>query len=114
VMAATVGTSDHMLWILDEGYDPVAGWVARLVRISLWTFEHEVVWEGPRTGYNDTHWLTVDHDGQVLLTSSSQWLTSHITVRFEADPYVLGTAVPTAIYYGNGPLLTAPLVDADG
>jgi len=114
VLAATIGSQDHMLWILDEVNEPELGSFARLVRISLWSLDHEVVWDGPRPGYNNRHWLTADHEGRVLLTASSDTFERHTTVGFDADPYVLGTAVPTACHQGTKPILTAPVVDSEG
>jgi hypothetical protein len=117
VRAATVDLADQMLWILDRGNDPA--WpginsVSKLVRINLRTLEHEVIWVGPSNWYFDNYWLTVDRDGQVLLTSSSLSWDLYATMRIEADPYVLGTEVPTAEQYGYGRLVTAPMVDAEG
>jgi hypothetical protein len=114
VQAATVGSDDRMLWILDHGYNANWEYVARLVRINLISLEHEVVFEGARNGYSDKQWLTVDHDGKVLLTASIGWADWHATVRFEADPYVMGTAVPAAMHTGQGALLAPPIVDANG
>jgi hypothetical protein len=87
--------------------------VIRLVRINLYSQEHEVIWEGSASWNYGTHWLTVDSDGQVLLTSSSWW-AGYTTMRIEADPYELGTAVATAQQFGSDPLVAAPVVDADG
>lgn len=114
VLAATVATADGMLWVLDEYR--LFGWlrVARLVRIDTLSGKHELVWQGPRLGIFDRHWLAVDRDGQVLLFGSSQRLRKHVTVRFEADPFVLGSAKPRLMRFDGGDLLGQPLVDAHG
>jgi len=115
VMAATVGSADRMLWILDSRLDSQQSMmVSRLVRINLLSLEHQVIWEGPRNWDNFKHWLTVDRDGHVLLTASSWSMDYHNTIRIEAHPYVLGTEVPTAMQYGPGHLMVAPLVDSEG
>ena len=114
VLAATVATADGMLWVLDEYR--AFGWLrlARLVRIDTLSGEHELVWQGPRLGLFDRHWLGVDRDGQVLLFGSSERFRKHVTVRFEATPFVLGTAQPRLMRFGRGDLLGEPLVDAHG
>lgn len=114
VVAATVATSDGMLWVLDE-VRPFA-WLrmARIVRIDTLSGRHEMVWQSPRLGVFDRHWLAVDRDGQVLLFASSGRLKKHVTVRFEATPFVLGTAKPRLVRLGQGDLLGEPLIDAHG
>jgi len=116
VLAATVGVWDRMLWILDEGDEPStpnAGSTARLVRINLHSMEHGVVWEGMRQGNFDKHWLSVDDDGRVLLTSSSQ-SSGHVTVKFESLPYVFHSVVPMAMHHGDGYLVIPPVSDDNG
>jgi hypothetical protein len=39
---------------------------------------------------------------------------SHETIRFEADPYVMGTAHPTAVHRGDYSLVVPPIVDDSG
>jgi hypothetical protein len=116
VRAATVGTADHMLWVLDShiNMQPGGSLLMRLVRIDLTSLEHEVIWDGPSNIYNSRHWLSLDRDGHVLLTAAGQGLSNYGTVRFEADPYVLGTAVPVAEHRAWGDLMTSPLVDDQG
>ena len=49
----------------------------------------------------------------LFVASSTVW-DMHATVRIEANPYSMTSAVPTALQYGVGTLMNAPLVDADG
>lgn len=92
------------------------GWLrmARIVRIDTLSGRHELVWHGPRLGIFDRHWLSVDRDGQVLLFGSSARANKHVTVRFEATPFVLGTAEPRLVRFGHGDLIGEPLVDSHG
>jgi hypothetical protein len=113
VMAATVSLADRMLWVLDEQQTPNGIGFTRLVRINYRSLEHEVVWEGRRFGYYDTNWLSVDRDGQVLLTSSSRAFDTHVTVKFDAIPYSMGKASPMLMHHGAGTLVGPPLVDVE-
>ena len=71
VRAATA-TADHMLWILDDDVEVKAGLIGyRLVRIDLYSLKHEVIFLDYKSGVFDSHWLSIDRDGQVLLTASS-------------------------------------------
>jgi hypothetical protein len=45
-----------------------------------------------------------------MLFSSSSALRKHVIVRFEAEPYVLGSARAVLARFGQGALLGAPLV----
>jgi len=104
-------------WILDErtcSQMPNIGTTARLVRIDLCTLDHEVVWEGPRYGNFDKHWLSVNHGGHVLLTGSSELTGMHVMVRFESDAYELGSTKAVAMQFGQGSLPTQPLIDEEG
>ena len=114
VLAVTVAPADGAIWILDELR--LASWlrIARLVRIDPGSGEHEIVWRGPRLGLFDRQWLGADRDGQVLLFSSSNALRKHVIVRFEAEPYVIGTSHAVLARFGQGALLGAPLVDHAG
>ena len=114
VLAATVATTDGMLWVLDDRL--VNGWLhmARLVRIDPLSGNHEVVWQGPHLGVFEQHWLGVDRDGNVLLFGSSKLVRKHVTVRFEATPFVLGTAKPDLMRFDQGELIGQPLVDSHG
>ena len=111
-----VGASRDVRPRTGPGVEPVPVIVsaARLVRIDPSTGESELVWRGPRLGLFDRYWLAADRDGQVLLFSSSGILRKHVTVRFEADPYVLGTAHAVLARFEQGALLGAPLVDHFG
>ena len=114
VLAATVATSDGMLWVLDEQAE--RGWrrMGRLVRIDPLSGNVEVVWKGPWDTLFDRHWLGVDREGRVLLFGSSGRLHKHAIVRFEATPFVLGTAKGGCIRLGQGELVSQPLVDRRG
>jgi len=114
VMAATVGLADRMLWVLDEGLDPEAGVTVRLVRINLTTLEHELIWQGKRSGNFDKHWLSVDNDGQVLMTCSDHESLSHVVVKFSSVPYVKQSVRPVSLQFGKGYLPAPPMVDSDG
>jgi len=101
--------ADRMHWILDErthSRTPNNETPARLVRVDLFTLDHEVVWEGPRYGNFDKHWLSVDHDGQVLLTGSSEQTGIHVMVRIESDAHELGSTKAVAMQFGQGSLPT--------
>jgi hypothetical protein len=115
VTAATIGTVDQMLWILDHGYRPTWGPSRRLVRINLnaASLEYETVHEGPMTYNYDTYWLSTDHDGQVLLTAS-HWLGNYATMRIEANPYGMGVMGVTGTHQGTGTIMMPPIVDAEG
>lgn len=113
VLAATVASADAALWVLDE----VGGGLvkkARLARVDPTSGRHEVVWQGPRLRFFDDFYLAVDRDGQVLLFGSSNKINKHFTVRFEANPFELGTARPVLIRFEHGQLAGEPLVDAAG
>ena len=112
VLAATVGTSDDTLWILDGGEAKLSGW-ARLVRVDLASLEYRVIWEGPRSGKFARYWLSADSDGQVLLTSSGEQ-KAHITVRLESGPHITDVVVHTALWEGAEALVIAPVAVADG
>ena len=86
----------------------------RLVRINPYFGDHEIVWEGQRSSSFDRHWLTIDNDGQVLLTSSSQSIGSHVTVKFDSHRYAKYSARPIATYNGKGYLATPLVVDENG
>jgi len=113
VIAATVATRDRMLWVLDDmTVDNVI--TTRLVRINPKSLQHEVVWQGSKSGEFDGHWLVIDRDGHVLLVSSSSAFNKHVTVKIQATPHMFGTAKPTLVRLGQGALLSAPTVDSDG
>jgi hypothetical protein len=114
VLAATVGSLDQMLWILDTHFEPQTGDMARLVRINLMSKTHEVIWQGRRMAYFDKHWLMADHDGNVLFVASAKAGSRHVAVRFEPHPNATDTITWTAIKFGVGSLVTAPLVDDEG
>jgi len=109
--------ADRTHWILDERtHSQMAsnGTTARLAPVDLYILDHEVVWQGPRYGNFDKHWLSVDHDGQVLLTGSSELTGMHVMVRFESDAHELGSTKAVAMQFGQGSLPAKPLVDEDG
>jgi len=117
VMAATVGLRDRMLWVLDEGDgspNSTSDNSARLVRIDPYTGDLHIVWEGQRSSSFDKHWLTVDNDRRVLLTSSSESLGRHVTVKFDSHRYVMHSARPIATHHAEGYLATPPVVDEHG
>jgi len=103
-----------MLWILDQQPSPIDTWLARLARLNHRLLSHEIVWQGPRSWLFDEHWLTVDRDGQVLLTSSSSYNDTSVVVKFRATPFSMGTAEPVLMQTFIGKLLGPPVVDSNG
>jgi len=114
VIAATIATSDRMLWILDQQPGSNNTWTARLVRINIRSMAHEIVWQGPRSWVFDSHWLTVDRDGQVLLTGSSSSTHTNVVIKFKSVPFSMGTAEPVLMQILGSTLLGPPVVDSNG
>jgi len=92
--------------------EQIPGVGTRLGRID--SMEHSIVWEGTRHGNFDTHWLSVDSDGRVLLTGSGQASGTYATVKFESLPYVFHSVFPTALQIGQGYLVSPPVIDDKG
>ncbi len=116
VVAATyqpsrVDAATGRLWVLDEAG---AGWGkrARLWRVDAESGEAVAVGDWPRLGLFDRHWLTLDSDGSVLLTASSEALRVHVMFRLDVD--ARGRLVTTVVRVEKGWLTAAPSVDMNG
>lgn len=109
-LAATYSLRDNRLWIIDEKQDKGLK-TARLLRLDPETGAFDVLETWPRFGIFDQVWLTLDADGNVLLSSSSDKLKQHLVVRFEVGGE--GPEVDKVVQ-GKGALSFAPVVDSGG
>jgi len=127
VLAATWSFADHKLWVLDttvcadgseEGTNCHAGTdgqMVRLVRVEPYLGAVSIVGQWPRGAYFRQQWLLVDHDGQVLLVSSSEAKGQHAVVRFGVVPFLWSAPVEVAgLEVRDGALAFEPLVDISG
>jgi hypothetical protein len=114
VLAATYSFRDARVWILDE---LVVNRVttARLVRLDLTTGTPVTVGQWARGAGWDSQWLLVDHDGHVLLFSSSASTNRHAVARLRSAGMSSDPAIAVerfAIEAGLFPF--APTVDVAG
>ena len=77
------------------------------------SLQHQIIWEGPRTGKFARYWLSPDHDGRVLLTSSGEQ-NEHVIVRLESGKTFSEPVELTARRYGKEALVVAPSPVSDG
>ncbi len=95
VLAATYAFADRKLWLLDG-----SAVSARLVRIDVESGAVQTLAMCQRGGTFTRHWLSVDADGSVLLTSSSAGMSRIARVAVDAN----GTASLSAVDDTEGPL----------
>lgn len=106
--AATFSPADEKLWLLEYRNDSAA-----IHRVDPWTGQAEELgrWHLERSTW-DQHFLSVDADGTVLLTSSSATLGRTKVARVRIDAY--GSAYATQVEREGLPYVTdAPIVDRD-
>lgn len=109
VLAATYNPSDGHLWILDELTQSHSKHV-RLVRVDVVQSTAAVVGTWPRLRSFDRHWLTLDRDGGVLLTSSGDLPAAFVSAHLTADGN--GHVRVDRLDTGLEALIEEPLVDA--
>jgi hypothetical protein len=110
VLAATSSYLDHRLWVLDELSQGKAS-VVRLHRVDPQTGGAELLGTWPKSSNYDGHWLALDVDGTILLTTSSTKLNRYFVIRIDnaSNPLAIG-----GITAGHRTLAAAPMVDGDG
>jgi hypothetical protein len=110
VVAATYHVFDHSLWVLD---DVGHGWgrSMRLLRVSPFDGTVEEVARFPRSGLFDNHWLVSDHDGRLLVASSSSVFRRHLLVKIRLRQTDQGSKLDVErTFFGKGELLAPPRV----
>lgn len=113
VTASTYSAVDDALWLLDEVRGPLGLGPkrARLVRIDRLTGTVSIVAQWPRLGIFQSYWLSMDRDGQLLLTvTRSNGQGKHGVFRIATSP----SPHLTGVSWGTGELLEAPVVDRAG
>jgi hypothetical protein len=113
VRAAVWSYSGRQLWVLDEKTGQ-GGRRLRLHRIEPYLGVAKLVFEWPRLGVVDDYWLTLDHDGQVLLAASSRARRIHALARLEATPFDGFGPVRASFTFGSKALAAPPIVDGAG
>lgn len=100
VLAATYSYVDRAIWVLHEA----AGY-AELTRVDPVEGTHQPVRHWPRLRKFDKQWMTLDIDGSVLLSASSDKANRYVVIRigFGGD----GPEV-TGVHRGEGRLYAAP------
>jgi hypothetical protein len=110
VLAATSSYVDHRLWVLDETPQG-SGSVVRLHRVEPLTGAAQLLGTWPKSVSYDAHWLSLDMDGTILLTTSSTKLNRYFVIRIDNQASTPSVGKVTA---GKRTLASAPMVDEDG